>query len=232
MNITTAVGLALIASGIVWRVIAARRAIKIHATALRSADPIVRASAARTAVSCGLDRTARLLIDHVSHETEDIVLDAIANAVALRQWEPSDRPAVSQIREWSADRLIARGGAVRRFGPAVTRLADMGGPQREFKGNAGVTGDRTLDNTIAEIRALCARVGVEHAEFTVAGQRLTLELTPEGAETIPGDIATRLAGHDGAAGTLGGYDIKIVTQAPTALDTLASQIPLTTIDTE
>ena len=209
MNGTTIFGIACLTIGILRRTASAHRSLAGHARALGNADAAVRCAAARTAVSNGLDRTARLLMSHIARESDPLVLDAIAHAVALRQWEPADRASVAELREWSAERLIDRGGAVRIFGPATTRLADMGGPQRAFKGDDGVTPDRTLNATIAELRALCARAGVERADLLIAGQRLTLEVTPEAVDTIPGDIAQRAVAHSGADGVLGGYRISI-----------------------
>ncbi len=209
MNLTTWIGLALIVIGIAWRTLVARRVTARHADALRSTDPAVRAAAVRMAVTSGLDRTADLLNAHLDGERDETVLDALAHSVALRQWEPSDRASVTRIREWSASHLIERGGAVRRFGPAVTRLADMGGPQRTFRGNPGITGDRTLDATIAEIRALCARIGVDHASLDVREHRITLALASDDREAIPADVAARLVAHEGASGELGSYAISI-----------------------
>ena len=51
-------------------------------------------------------------------------------AVARRQWEPVDTMRVRQLREWASQGARTRHGTdVSSFGPAVTRLSDMGGPR-------------------------------------------------------------------------------------------------------
>ena len=206
-NLTTLIGITCLIFGFGWRVAAANGAARRLAASLRDPDPLVRASSARAATSLGLDRSAKALNGLIAREQHDSVLDAIASAVVLRQWEPADRAAVLTLRAWSAQRLLERGGAVRRFGPAVTRLADMGGPTREFAGTNGVTGDRTLDNTLAELRALCSRIGADRADFVV-GEHLVSMRCATDAQTV-NDVGGRISDFAGAEGVVGEYDIRI-----------------------
>ena len=54
---------------------------------------------------------------------------AIALAVARRQWEPGGSARVSELRAWARAELEHQGFEVVAFGPAFTRLSDMGGPR-------------------------------------------------------------------------------------------------------
>ncbi len=207
MNLITTVGLALVAIGFLWKATAAQRSTRLLRASLKTPEPAARASAARGATSLGLDRCAELLTDLVAREHEPMVLHAVAEAVMLRQWEPADRKSVLQLRTWAADWLMDNGYAVRRFGPAVTRLADMGGPQREFDNTDGVTTDRILNATLAEVRALCARLGAQRAGFLVGDQLMEFDLLPD--QELVSDVADRVTNSSGARGALGGYDIRI-----------------------
>ena len=61
-------------------------------------------------------------------EADDRVRLSLALAVARRQWEPTGARRVVELRRWAADQ-VATTAEVTEFGPAVTRLADMGGPR-------------------------------------------------------------------------------------------------------
>ena len=88
-----------------------------------------RADAAISLTELGLDRSARPLLAHTRVETDPDVRVCIAAAVARRQWEPAGPPGVTTLREWAASELTTHGYNVTTFGPATTRLADMGGPR-------------------------------------------------------------------------------------------------------
>jgi hypothetical protein len=121
---TIAVALALL-----WRYLVLRRRKTRAMRGLDAADPQDRARAGIALVDEGLHRSARPLLAHVARERDDRVRHAIALAVARRQWEPVDTKPVSQLREWASLELEQRGEPVHGFGPAVTRLSDMGGPR-------------------------------------------------------------------------------------------------------
>jgi hypothetical protein len=67
-------------------------------------------------------------------EADDRVRLSVALGVARRQWEPTDATRVVELRRWAAHQ-VASTAQVREFGPAVTRLADMGGPRLPPRGN-------------------------------------------------------------------------------------------------
>jgi hypothetical protein len=122
-------GIALIAIAIVWRSIVVQGRRRRLRAALEATDPQDRARAGIVLANEGLHRSARTLLGHIARETDPRVCHAIALAVARRQWEPVDTLRVRQLREWASQELERQGTSVRSFGPAVTRLSDMGGPR-------------------------------------------------------------------------------------------------------
>jgi hypothetical protein len=132
----TVLNVVLIASGviaivvaIIWRMGSRRRQISRFTRLLVSTDSERRAEAAIALTELGLDRSARPLLEHARVEEDPEVRICIAAAVARRQWEPAGPPGVTPLREWAATELATRGYNVTNFGPATTRLADMGGPR-------------------------------------------------------------------------------------------------------
>jgi hypothetical protein len=123
------VGVIAIVVAIIWRAGSRRGQIDRLARLLESTDPQRRADAAVSITELGLDRSARPLLAHARIETDPAVRVTIAAAVARRQWEPAGPPGVTQLREWAAAELATQGYNVTTFGPATTRLADMGGPR-------------------------------------------------------------------------------------------------------
>lgn len=122
-------GVIAIVVAIIWRAGSRRRQISRFARLLASTDPQRRAEAAIGLTELGLDRSARPLLEHTRTETDPDVRVCIAAAVARRQWEPGGPPGVTPLREWAAAELADHGYNVTNFGPATTRLADMGGPR-------------------------------------------------------------------------------------------------------
>jgi hypothetical protein len=114
---------------LLWRSLTLRRRRSRSARGLDAPDPQDRARAGIALVDQGLHRSARPVLGHVAGEQDDRVRYAIALAVARRQWEPVDTKAVRQVREWASQELEQHGEPVHGFGPAVTRLSDMGGPR-------------------------------------------------------------------------------------------------------
>jgi hypothetical protein len=128
------VGAIDIALAFAWRFSYRRRQLDALTHTLDDEDAEARTNAAESLVRLGLDRAARPLLAHVAHEDNPAVRAVIALAVARRQWEPAAVPGVNELRAWSAEELDARGIPVVGFGPALTRLADMGGPRRPDDG--------------------------------------------------------------------------------------------------
>jgi hypothetical protein len=122
-------GVAAVALAIIWRLVVVNGRRRRIRKGLRATDPQDRARAGILLVDEGLHRSARVLLAHVATEADARVNHAIALAVARRQWEPVDTLPVRQLREWAAKELEQRGERVSAFGPAVTRLSDMGGPR-------------------------------------------------------------------------------------------------------
>jgi hypothetical protein len=114
---------------VLWRYLTLRRRRTRSTRGLDAPDPQDRARAGIALVDQGLHRSARPVLGHVAGEQDDRVRYAIALAVARRQWEPVDTKAVRQLREWASRELEHHGEPVHGFGPAVTRLSDMGGPR-------------------------------------------------------------------------------------------------------
>jgi hypothetical protein len=127
-------GLIDVALACAWRVGYRRRRLDELTQALDAPEPEARARAAEALVRLGLDRAAPSLLGHVIDERDASVRAAIALAVARRQWEPAAVPGVADLRAWASTELDAQGIPVQGFGPALTRLADMGGPRRPDNG--------------------------------------------------------------------------------------------------
>jgi hypothetical protein len=123
------VGVIAIVVAIIWRTGSRRRQISRFTRVLTATDPHRRTEAAIGLTELGLDRSARPLLAHARTETDPDVRVSIAAAVARRQWEPAGPPGVTPLREWAATELATHGYNVTTFGPATTRLADMGGPR-------------------------------------------------------------------------------------------------------
>jgi hypothetical protein len=122
-------GVVAIAIAIVWRTMVVQGRRRRLRAGLEASDPQDRARAAIVLVDEGLHRSAHTLLTHVAREPDSRVCHAIALAVARRQWEPVDTPRVRQLRAWASEELTRHGAGVSSFGPAVTRLSDMGGPR-------------------------------------------------------------------------------------------------------
>lgn len=115
--------------------------------------------AALTAKGLGVHTATLLAV--AAHETDPIVLDALAGAVAARQWEPVTRPQIASLRLWarawlmrapattvgSGDRTVAVTGAGGPAGVAVIRALRAAGHQvLALDANADAVGFR-LANT-------------------------------------------------------------------------------------
>jgi hypothetical protein len=69
----------------------------------------------------GLVEAAEQLLAATRSETDAAVLDAIADAVARNQWEPSRRADVLELRLWAQRRLEERARSPSRDEPARAR---------------------------------------------------------------------------------------------------------------
>jgi hypothetical protein len=129
-------GAAAILLAVLWRYLARRHQVSRLSRRLVSAnDPADRARAGNAIVELGLPRAANPTLRAMTQEPDDRVRLSIALAVARRQWEPARAKRVVHLRGWASEELDFQGRPVHGFGPAVTRLADMGGPRAEWKGN-------------------------------------------------------------------------------------------------
>jgi hypothetical protein len=139
-------GVAAIVLAVVWRFLARRHRLSRLDRRLRFDDqPAERARAGNVIVELGLPRAAKPILRAMAQEPDDRVRLSVALGVAKRQWEPARAQRVVHLRAWASEELDFQGRPVRGFGPAVTRLADMGGPRdpnaptRNGNGN-GATG--------------------------------------------------------------------------------------------
>ena len=124
--------IAVVVSIIVWRSARKERAAVSLRTALASDDP----SALRRARGAdAIGPNAPLLCELVERERDPDVLDALAAAVARSRWEPTDDPALLELRRFvaggtaRATRSSAREptpvGARAAGQPAADELADL-----------------------------------------------------------------------------------------------------------
>lgn len=122
-------GATAIVLAVLWRTVARHRELSRLQQRLCSADdPKNRAQAGNELIDLGLRRAAGPVLRAMPEEADDRVRQSIALAVARRQWEPSSAARVGELRRWAADHL-GMTGDVTPFGPALTRLSDMGGPR-------------------------------------------------------------------------------------------------------
>jgi hypothetical protein len=123
-------GVAAIVLAVVWRFLARRHRLSRLDRRLRFDDqPAERARAGNVIVELGLPRAAKPVLRAMAQEPDDRVRLSVALGVAKRQWEPARAQRVVHLRAWASEELDFQGRPVRGFGPAVTRLADMGGPR-------------------------------------------------------------------------------------------------------
>jgi hypothetical protein len=123
-------GAAAIVLAVVWRFLARRRRLSRLDRHLRfDEQPAERARAGNVIVELGLPRAAKPVLRAMAQEPDDRVRLSVALGVAKRQWEPARAQRVVHLRAWASEELDFQGRPVRGFGPAVTRLADMGGPR-------------------------------------------------------------------------------------------------------
>jgi hypothetical protein len=145
-------GAVLVVVAILWWLTSRRRRKRRLVRELRAADAQDRARAGIRLVDLGLGRAARPLLDHVAGETDPRVRLAIALAVARRQWEPNNAPRVARLRDWASAELDAQGQPVEPFGPAMTRISDMGGPRPDDQGPPKTADDSSPDASDSAIQ--------------------------------------------------------------------------------
>jgi hypothetical protein len=124
-----AAGGASLGGALVWRLSA--RHLRKRALVRRLASPMPerRVQAGAELIDLGLSRVAKPLLAYVSSEEDEYVRRDLALAIARRQWEPSGTARVGELRQWARAELEHQGFDVIAFGPAFTRLSDMGGPR-------------------------------------------------------------------------------------------------------
>jgi len=109
---TLGLGVALLAGGVDWRVRTVRRRredfLRRARAALNDQAPATRRAAVAVVTQQGLSAVADLLLETIRQEKDRSVLDAIAEAVARNQWEPTHRREVFELRLWAQRRLELR----------------------------------------------------------------------------------------------------------------------------
>jgi hypothetical protein len=130
-------GAVLVLAALLWRSLHRHHQTHAILRRLEDRDPQERARAGLALVDLGLSRAARPILAHAASEPDARVRLAIALGVGRRQWEPSNTKRVRQVREWAALELERQGQPMTALGPAVTRLADMGGPRPPEEQPAG-----------------------------------------------------------------------------------------------
>ncbi len=132
----------------------------------------------------GLGVHTATLVAAASYETDPVVLDALANAIAAKQWEPLDEPRALGLRLWARAWLMCRSGL-----PDVRVTADSGGHLVAVTGAGGPAG-------IAVIRALSRagyRVLAVDADPDGTGLRLATYAAVVPRADAPGYAAALLA---------------------------------------
>ncbi len=125
-----AAGIAACVLALLWRALARHHeTARLNRRLCRADEPVERARAGNELVGLGLTRSALLVIRAMALEPDARVRLSVALAVARRQWEPTGARRVRSVRKWASEELELQHQPVSVFGPAVTRLADMGGPR-------------------------------------------------------------------------------------------------------
>jgi len=128
-------GAAAIVLACLWRIASRHHQVSRLKRRLRHAEEATdRARAGNQLIELGLRRAAPVVLRAMPDEVDDRVRLSLALAVARRQWEPTDANRVTRLRRWAADQ-VGTTSDVTEFGPAVTRLADMGGPRLPPRNN-------------------------------------------------------------------------------------------------
>jgi hypothetical protein len=143
-------GIVAILTAIVWRHLARRARLARLDNRLRFDDDAAeRARAGNALVELGLPRAAKPILRAMVQEPDDRVRLSVALAIARRQWEPARAKRVVNVRGWASEELDFQGRPVRGFGPAITRLADMGGPRPETTENGPDKGNGNGKEAVA-----------------------------------------------------------------------------------
>lgn len=98
-------GLAAVLVAVVWRALSRRRSRRLMERAITDLDPAVRRAAIRLVTEVSLARNAGLLLSRVKEEDDPTVIEELVRSVSRNQWEPTDRPAVVELRLWAGRRL-------------------------------------------------------------------------------------------------------------------------------
>ena len=132
-------GAVAIGGAVIWRILARHVEITRLVRRLRNdAQAVERARGGNALVDLGLRRAAQPILRAMAAEPDPRVRRSVALAIARRQWEPTGPARVARVRQWASEELNSQGQRTQEFGPAVTRLSDMGGPRLEApNGNGG-----------------------------------------------------------------------------------------------
>ncbi|MCL6537216.1 MAG: ATP-grasp domain-containing protein [Acidothermus sp.] len=114
--IALALGVALIAAGVAWRMIRSARVRQGIRRGLADPDPAVRIAAVRQAAEIGLASTAPALLRAVRTETDPAVRAAVVDCVAAHQWEPASTAAIVELRLWAKAYVASRPDLARPTG--------------------------------------------------------------------------------------------------------------------
>lgn len=169
-------GLALIATAALWYWLDRRRreADTVVRNALADEDPYRRMAAVAVAAQRGVGRNAAALLDLARHEPDPGVLEALARAVAIKQWEPSDRVDVVELRLWAQSyfaRQTVRDAPSPSRRPIAAPVVDDETPTVLVTGAGGPAGIAVIQ----ELRARGIRVVAADADETAAGLALADE---------------------------------------------------------
>jgi hypothetical protein len=124
-----AAGGVALGAALVWRLSARHLRKRSLVRRLASPTPESRVAAGTQLIELGLSRAAKPLLAYVGGEPDPDVRRDVALAIARRQWEPNGTAGVAELRQWARGELEHQGFDVVAFGPAFTRLSDMGGPR-------------------------------------------------------------------------------------------------------
>jgi hypothetical protein len=122
-------GAVAIGGAVIWRILARHVEISRLLRRLRDTRPVERARGGNALVDLGLRRAAPPILQAMATEPDPRVRRSVALAIARRQWEPAGPTRVARLRQWASEELNRQGQRTQEFGPAVTRLSDMGGPR-------------------------------------------------------------------------------------------------------
>ncbi|GGK24629.1 hypothetical protein GCM10010124_16450 [Pilimelia terevasa] len=185
--------------------------------------PQARANQIAALAAKGLGVHTATLLAVATHETDPVVLDALAAAVAARQWEPVTRPQVTALRLWARAWLMRapEGSTGDRADGHTVAVTGAGGPA----GVAVIRALRAAGHRVLALDASPDAVGLRlasagevlpRADEPGYGARLVEIVTTHRPDALVCTVAEEYAALEPLTGTLAGLGCRTWLPDPAA----------------